>query len=427
MSHDNQAYLSFSLEESIWFQKGQEVEELLSISLEPDITIQENDQYVIIRGSLLLSGEYKKEDNDVMEEDTYLAPSFIQSVEEREDGQCNFTHRFPIDITIPMSRIGSIYDVHVEIDSFDYVIPEPSCLKLTADLSIGGLRAEQNNEAVNGQLETSVEQNEEPLSTTYSRVPIFGDIGTDFSIDDEQTDDVDEEESSSFTVEARKQPSLFEAYHPEKTKIEQFAEEPNDVSNDPLIAQKTTRLHLDETPSEVELAETWRETDDSLEQTSQTKSINVESLEIERNRDEQKELDVSYFPQRKEKNESPSFMESPESPSYLESPDNKLEATVESVDDLDESESSSPKKGKKKPKLKKKKTLTLTEFFARKEEDDRVKMKMCIVQEGETVSYFAEKYGVNEQRILRVNRLDLTNDLYVGQVLYIPIKDEQKH
>lgn len=44
--------LQFSVEESICFQKGQEVSELLSISLDPDITVQEVNDYVSIRGSL---------------------------------------------------------------------------------------------------------------------------------------------------------------------------------------------------------------------------------------------------------------------------------------------------------------------------------------------------------------------------------------
>ncbi|MCY8455011.1 peptigoglycan-binding protein LysM, partial [Bacillus spizizenii] len=46
--------LQFSVEESICFQKGQEVSELLSISLDPDIRVQEVNDYVSIRGSLEL-------------------------------------------------------------------------------------------------------------------------------------------------------------------------------------------------------------------------------------------------------------------------------------------------------------------------------------------------------------------------------------
>ncbi|MFZ7945582.1 hypothetical protein [Neobacillus sp. 19] len=68
LSQENQSCLRFSLEESLWFRKGQEVEELISISLDPDITIQENDQYVTIRGSLELTGEYKSYEANVVSE-----------------------------------------------------------------------------------------------------------------------------------------------------------------------------------------------------------------------------------------------------------------------------------------------------------------------------------------------------------------------
>ncbi|WP_318508169.1 hypothetical protein [Bacillus sp. T3] len=137
MSQEHQSFLRFSLEESVWFQKGQEVAELVSISLDPNITIIENDQYVAIRGSLELTGEYKRIDEDSSgQEDIISAPKFVQSVEEREEGICEFLHRFPVDITIPNNRIQSVYDIDVTVDSFDYVVPERSCLKLVAELTI---------------------------------------------------------------------------------------------------------------------------------------------------------------------------------------------------------------------------------------------------------------------------------------------------
>lgn len=146
MSHEHQSFLRFSLEESVWFQRGQEVAELVSISLDPNITIVENDQYVAIRGSLELTGEYVRIKEDGLEtEEDISAPKFIQSVEEREEGICEFTHRFPVDITIPNNRIQSINDIGVTVDSFDYAVPERSCLRLAAELTISGLYGEQQN------------------------------------------------------------------------------------------------------------------------------------------------------------------------------------------------------------------------------------------------------------------------------------------
>ena len=147
LSQENQSSLKFSLEESLWFRKGQEVEELVSISLDPDITIQENDQYVNIRGSLELTGEYKSYNENSLSEDTNGPDQkYVQKVDVRDEGICEFSNRFPVDITIPNNRIQSIYDIDVVVESFDYSFPERSCLKLSAELTISGLYGTQPDE-----------------------------------------------------------------------------------------------------------------------------------------------------------------------------------------------------------------------------------------------------------------------------------------
>lgn len=88
-----QSYLRFSLEESVWFKRGQEVAEFLSISLDPVISVDEYDQYITIRGALELSGEFRQAgegqaeaDDDVFELAGYR---FIQHISVREDGSAN--------------------------------------------------------------------------------------------------------------------------------------------------------------------------------------------------------------------------------------------------------------------------------------------------------------------------------------------------
>ncbi|MFC0474274.1 stage VI sporulation protein D [Robertmurraya beringensis] len=157
MSQGNESCLRFSLEESVWFQKGQEVEELVSISLAPNITIHENEQYVTIQGALELTGEYQRyNDGSSEEEDLFTAPKFVHHVEEREEGLYEFSHRFPVDITIPNNRIQSINDIYVEVESFDYLFQERSCMKLTADLTITGLYGDQQHKPAHE--ETEVEE-----------------------------------------------------------------------------------------------------------------------------------------------------------------------------------------------------------------------------------------------------------------------------
>ncbi|MCS0542711.1 stage VI sporulation protein D, partial [Aeromonas veronii] len=133
--------LRFSVEESVWFQKGQEVSELISISLDPDIVIQEHDQYVSIRGALQLTGEYRIDENHSEEEERdFASVRLVNEVITREDGISELNHRFPVDITIPQDRVQSLDDVYVSIETFDYEIPKRGCLHIIADLAISGIQ-----------------------------------------------------------------------------------------------------------------------------------------------------------------------------------------------------------------------------------------------------------------------------------------------
>jgi stage VI sporulation protein D len=56
--------------------------------------------------------------------------------------------------------------------------------------------------------------------------------------------------------------------------------------------------------------------------------------------------------------------------------------------------------------------MTLTEFFARKDENaEQARVKICIVQKGDTVSSVADRYDVSVQNLLRVNNLESNQDV----------------
>ncbi len=133
--------LQFSVEESICFQKGQEVSELLSISLDPDIRVQEVNDYVSIKGSLELTGEYNIDHSSHFEElDRELR--HVEEVRAREDGTAELIHCFPVDITIPKNKVSHLNDVFVFIDAFDYQLTDSRILTIQADLAIEGLLEE---------------------------------------------------------------------------------------------------------------------------------------------------------------------------------------------------------------------------------------------------------------------------------------------
>lgn len=336
LSQGNQSSLRFSLEESVWFQRGQEVEELVSISLDPNITIQESEQYVMIRGSLDLTGEYKRQSGTTEEEEQWSSvQKWVQNVEEREEGLCEFSHQFPVDITIPTTRVRDLSEIDVLIDTFDYVLPEKSCLKLTAELNIFGLYGEQ---------ETTEERAEEEEELVELNIRNLSEV------DVEEDDTEDELEYEPFEVEARKEEKFF---------------------TDPVLVESSS--HLPQAP------------------------------------------EISFAAYRSEK---ASEVPEPEVQAEVE----EMQVKVEMVEVVESSESSSSVvEAPVKKKLTNKKSMSIAEFLARKEsEDDLAKLKVCIVQHGDTIDQLAERYQVNVQQLLKVNHLELNQDVHEGQVLYIP-------
>jgi stage VI sporulation protein D len=365
LSQENQSSLRFSLEESLWFRKGQEVEELVSISLDPDITIQENDQYVNIRGSLELTGEYKSYNESSQSEDTNGPDQkYVQKVEVRDEGICEFSNRFPVDITIPNNRIQSIYDIDVVVESFDYSFPERSCLKLSAELTISGLYGTQPNEPTE-----EVEEIEVLQRSASDHI--------DDAAGEETEAETADEYSQLFMAEARKQPEEEENFI-EENNFPNFSYEaanyPYSQNNDYLFDDRNDAVkHIEITAEKQTIVE-----------------------------EEQIEFDHKFHSSSEESSSSSSSSE----------------------------ESHSKKSFKKKivEKLTKKKSMSLTEFFARKEEgsEDQAKLKVCIVQKGDTLDRLAERYDVSMQNLLKVNHLEINQNIQEGQVLYIPIAFAKK-
>ncbi|MFJ8240512.1 stage VI sporulation protein D [Bacillus tropicus] len=171
--------LRFSLKESVWFQKGQEVEELLSISLDPDVEIEELDHEVIVRGQLDLTGEYVARQDDSAYSLRDLSPAkSIDYVETREDGVNELVHSFPLEISIPRNRVKVIEELYVSIEEFDYELKENGCLQLLADISITGLCDEERiedeeEEPAYAELEADSVQEDENRPTPQVEEPAY--------------------------------------------------------------------------------------------------------------------------------------------------------------------------------------------------------------------------------------------------------------
>lgn len=530
MSQENESYLRFSLEESVWFHKGQEVAELYSISLDPNVTIQESDQYVFIRGSLDLSGEYKDSQNGDYEEfpQSFL-PKAVQKVERHPDGLNEFTHRFPVDITIPNNRISSLEEIDITIQSFDYALPEHNCLKLQADLLITGIyndsyveeRMEVDQETEETEfLEESDDENESyvPHAAAEPPVPDFhhvfrndeqSDLYTPFSAEAKRVAEAkeDEEEEPVYLSNHQHNAPVFEIPVSPFPEEMQWEAEVNRQDNDIETQVKRRVIEIEEEKNETPVSkEKWpasfetekggrieeqvkRRVDEieggkgeSIEEQVKRRVDEIEAKKDAENKgniEEQVKRRVAEIEDKKGKRietevkrKVAEIEEEKEGSVYLTdvenvpvvkipgSPHQEQDVIVNRQDDnlSDENESSSLEKDpeslssltdlfkrREKPEKQAKemknykgrkkqnaeqgekenqdntdKQHTIMDLFGRKQEEELVRMKVCIVQQGETIDDLAQRYGVTVQSLLLSNELEGNQSVTEGQVIYIP-------
>ncbi|MGE6375585.1 LysM peptidoglycan-binding domain-containing protein [Peribacillus muralis] len=458
MSQENESYLRFSLEESVWFQKGQEVAELYSISLDPNVTIQESDQYVFIRGSLDLCGEYKDSQNDEQEEfsQTFL-PKAVQKVERHLNGLNEFTHRFPVDITIPTNRIASLEEIDVSIQSFDYALPEHNCLKLQADLLITGI---YNDSYVEERFDTEeevaeMEEQEETDGENESYIPyaagmptipdfqpVFRDdeedeLYTPFSAEAKRVAEADEEDEEPIFLSDQNSAPVFEmpvSPYPEEEEWEAEVSRQEDMNvaseegtGEPAASiQEGKPSRQEKTIEKVETAKESLKAEEAQEIVGSQQSAPIASGPVSRfktegsPRQEEDEV-VATGPilneqVKVEKDEelhssiSDLFKERERPAPQAKDKEVKTYKGRKKAADRDEKEAA--EHGEKQS--------SIMDLFGRKQEEELVRMKVCIVQQGETLEDLAQRYDVTVQSILFSNELESNQNIEEGQVVYIP-------
>ena len=556
LTEENQSYLRFSLEESVWFQKGQEVAELYSISLDPNVTIQEDEHYVYMRGTLDLSGEYKDSGEQVDGDVHTFLPRSVQTVERHPNGISEFIHRFPVDITIPSTRITSLDDIEVMIQTFDYTLPERNCLKLQADLIISGIYRETyvepeledyqvwdddespvatderqeldeeiEDEVVEVELadirqeeiaevEESVEaeefaderadsvespvsqiEEESPVSYTAAAPPLpdfqptfrqeeqqEGELYEPFIVEAKRTPDVEEERVAPLFISKQPDIPVFDFSVPKfqereeeqeiEPVLEKKVEEEQEV--EPVLERKVEEEQKAEPVLERKVEEQKaepvleRKVEEPKAEPVLERKVEEPKVEpvlerkveepkaepvLERKVEEPKaepvlerkveEPKVEPVLERKVEEEpkaEPVLERKVEEPKAEQVLEQEVKEELEKVNllhlvnkrevpsvivqqDKRESQQEEEKKVEKseqKARTNESQPLSIMDFFSRKQEEEHVKVKVCIVQQGETIDDLAERYSVNPQTLLQSNELEPHQDIYEGQVLYIP-------
>ncbi|MBT2598178.1 MULTISPECIES: stage VI sporulation protein D [unclassified Oceanobacillus] len=324
MSTDSNAF-TFELEESLFFEKGQEVEEIRGISLEPEISIHAYEDYILIRGAIELQGEYQKVPYTEIEEETLdfdqiQSKRYVEKIEEI-NGLYLFSHTFPVEISVPPYRVANLDDVTVQIESFDYELLEEDQLKVYASIDIEGIQQDNNLEAESAR------------------------------------EDSEEEDSFSFEIE-----------HP--------------IQEDATV---------------------------NLERTVENKDENEHSNDDDPDRWKVKSQPLSeYFQSISEVEASP---EEEEDDEYVEETDYEVNDDQEEkvLDILDNEESPED-------------VTYLSDIFRNAEEEQYTKMRLCIVQEDDTIETIAQRFAISPLQLIKHNQLESDFEVNQGQLLYIPPK-----
>ncbi|WP_416151382.1 LysM peptidoglycan-binding domain-containing protein [Salipaludibacillus sp. HK11] len=391
MANEGSSPLSFSMKESILLDRGKRVDELMSLSLEPDIRVNEFEGEVTVKGTLQLHGEYRpaeREDNFENGDDSLASRALFRSIEEvslSEDGIAEIRHQFPIDVTIPKERIDRLEDVDVLVTDFDYSFPDSGSLQIVADLAIEGVRSE---ELMTNEDESQTEQLEgRTFSFEQMRVEKSLDENTDFS-EDEIERQQEEEPEADYGDEN------VESMFPEITN-----ENVEEIEREPNIVFKASK------PEEAQANTEAAQEDIDNEKVSSSDSNEPEERMIDEDVETQYDMDIENNQEEQDTNEIVENTERTEE--GIQYSGEVVEEVEEEIEKRDDEESEN--------------ALYLTKMLSNKDEEGYSKLRMCIVQAGESIDQIANRYSLEVNQIKRMNRLK-DEQVTEGQILYIPVR-----
>lgn len=325
---NNEEVFSFVLEEVLSFEKGQEVGDMISVFLDPDISVQPFNEDISIRGMIELQGEYERYKNktesdvaEILNADTFEKRNYVDRVVDIGEERAIFSHQFPVEITVPQYRVADMEDITMEIENFDYELIAADEIKVQSSIIIHGINREELDDDMTEETPV-VADNVDERDTLFSM--------------DTQKEDLEYEEQedpaptlSEMAIPAPRREEVDEQHSAVQEEREEKEEQEEQIEDE-------KQLHISSRSSEeVELVNDDVETDEVL----------------------QEDPNIDY----------------------------------------------------------------LKNMFGGEEKNSKTMVRLCIVQERDTVDSIAEKYNVKKSHIIKQNRLeDESEGLIEGQLLHIP-------
>jgi stage VI sporulation protein D len=374
------------------------IEELEEIELVPHMQALPQDDQVLLRGHLLLSGIYRSKDTA---------------------GVSQLEHWIPVEISLPLNRIQSVEELAVEIDNFDVDLLSTRTLNVTGVLALRGLQVqapqipiwrddsftvvhqaepEQNQDEQPQRIEQSEEEIElvdaESLTADVYALSVDAELEEQERVDDWNL----QAETEALPIEASKESSWLAMFQ----NLEESRKDP----------EANTSLEYNEYNEYNAANEASLWGDLTKQRVEETESLPVPEAIIEEKPDMRVALGGKPLDDAAEQRQPTGvglLSQLGEKGAKREAELKQLEAALAEEKAL----------AANNPALSSGDELEWTKLFLSNEAHSFRKVKMCIVQREETLDLIAARYNVKSRELQLYNRL---HDPYLseGQVLYIP-------
>ncbi|SEP93984.1 LysM peptidoglycan-binding domain-containing protein [Piscibacillus halophilus] len=423
----NEPFL-FDLHEAIAFRQGEEIDDLYGISIQPDVNIIKESNYIQLRGVLMVSGDYQslpREEPMFYMDNQEDEENYVQQVKALDNGFTTFQYPIPVDITIPASRVNQTGEPDVEIEYFDYELPEPKTLHVYAKIRLANVEVEDEYE-----LEPQAEErNESNVNSDFQlqEIPSFNDHEEpEDTVDEVQS--VEENENKESDSKGRefwqkKQSQSLNEFFNNKENKAKAKEKPEVAENKekPENKQYENEKYENEYQADYEnvepVKEKKKEKKEEVEPVKEKEKEEVKPVEEKKEKKEKKEEVEPAKEEKKKEKKKDKKKEKPSSPEIVEQKSKKDYDENDGQDDYDDQD------GSKKPKKKMFGLNYLSHFFRDGEEEqekEKVSVKMRFVQENETLDSIADSYKVTVSQLERLNGLEENQEIKAGDVLYVP-------
>lgn len=368
---ENGSPVRFHVEEQVNLRQKINEADIISLDVKPEIEVLEQDQLVIIKGDLVLSGHFQSPELRAGGDKEDLGGETFLPFEAGEAGPgdqqsstiWSVTERFPIDITVPAYKVNNLDEVYLHVEQLDYTIDEQNRLNVEVEIALLGVE--------NG---LTIDQN-----------------WVDQHREQEQTNDLEESEEDLDSPDQQEQePELDQPVLSEdRAWNDDFSEE-----------ERKNQLETGQSDDREEAFTTdWSERGFGQEEQGEDNLSEREKEDLE--------IQTNIRAESKEEDE-------------------ETESEQEEQESRQQEEHSASNGREEASSVGQKVVSFLSKLMAGKEEETSPKatLKMCIVQRNETLEQIAERYQVSVDEIIRFNRLT-SDQVSPGDIMYIPFKKKK--